>query len=101
MTLEEAKLCLRIDQDMEDDRIRALIAAGEVYIEESTGLTADRQDAEPLCDVAMEFLIKHWYSPLAEINFYSERALASLLKSIKAKYSSEGVDDEKDGAESL
>lgn len=85
MTLEEAKLRLRIDENFDDDRIRALIAAGEAYIEVATGLSPTQQADEPLCMAAMEFLLIHWYA--GEINFYSERALDSLLKSIKAKHS--------------
>ena len=85
MNLDEAKLRLRVDLDDDDDRIRALIAAGEAYIEVATGLPAAQQTAEPLCTAAMDFLLIHWYG--GEIDFYSERALASLLKTIKAKHS--------------
>lgn len=85
MTLEEAKLVLRQDQDEDDSRIRVLIAAAEAYIEESTGLSKELQDSEPLCKAAMEFLLRHWYEP-DEINFYMDRTLESLLKAIKSKY---------------
>lgn len=93
MTLEEAKLCLRVDQDFDDDRIRGLISAAQAYIAETTGLSQNLQDAEPLCNVAMEFLLKSWYGE--EINFYTDRTLESVLKTIKAKYTETGTGDEK------
>lgn len=87
MTLDEAKIFLRVDENYDDDRILALMAGAKAYIAESTGLSQDLQDAEPLCKVAMEFCLRHWYEPTNEITFYTERALESILKAIKAKYS--------------
>lgn len=84
MTLTEAKNFLRIDQDFDDERIQALMVSAKVYIAEATGLDENLQDSEPLCKVATEFLLRHWYC--MEIDTYSERVLESLLKAIKAKY---------------
>ena len=84
LTLEKAKLFLRVDTDFEDELITGLIASTIPYIETATGLDAESQADEPLIDTVQSFLVMSWYE-----RGYSDtsvdRAVDSLLKTIKAK----------------
>lgn len=84
LTLEKAKLFLRVDSTDEDELITELIAATVGYIETATGLDAESQATEPLIDTVQSFLVMSWYE-----RGYSDasvdKAIESLLKVIKAK----------------
>ena len=74
MTLEEAKLYLRVDMDDDDTLIQALITAAESYIAQQTGKTkilagAD-ENGQPIYEdikeselwkLAVKLLLAHWY----------------------------------------
>lgn len=89
MLLEDAKLFLRIDTDDEDTLIQSLINAAVDYIEVATGLTAEQQATEPLCETAQKFLIANWYENRENGgDMAGNSTILSLLKSIKAKAAS-------------
>ena len=60
MTIDEAKLYLRIDTDEEDSEIQQLINASISYIESTTGKKYN--DSYPLMDQLSLLLISHWYT---------------------------------------
>lgn len=60
MTIDEAKLYLRIDTDEEDSEIQQLINASIGYIESTTGKKYN--DSYPLMDQLSLLLISHWYT---------------------------------------
>lgn len=82
MTLEQAKIILRIDTDEEDFRIQSLLDAVPIFIQEATGLTVDKQADEPLVEVVTRFLICEWYEPDTPA---APNVINSLLKTIKAR----------------
>lgn len=84
ITLDEAKVWLRVDQDEDDPIITTIINAVPVYIEAATGLTESEQEKEPLCKTAAQFLIRLWYEGDLVTDRH-ERTLAALIKSIKLK----------------
>ena len=88
MTLAEAKLVLKIDDDFDDSRIQSLIDAIPNYIYDCTGLTPENQATEPLVKVVSEFLIVHWYEHGAQYNVY-DKTITSLLKTLKVKTQAE------------
>jgi|SRR5690554_3397441 len=74
MTLEDAKIYLRVDADDDDDLIQTLITAAESYINEQTGktkmITGTDEDGEPIYEgineselwkLAVKLLLAHWY----------------------------------------
>jgi len=75
MTLEDAKIYLRVDVDDDDDLIQALITAAESYLKEQTGKTKMVIDIDPetetlvttdirtseLWNLAVKLLVAHWY----------------------------------------
>lgn len=60
MTIDEAKLYLRIDTDEEDSEIQQLINASIGYIESTTGKKYN--DSSPLMDQLSLLLVSHWYT---------------------------------------
>lgn len=82
MTLEQAKIILRIDTDEEDFRIQSLLDAVPIFIQEATGLTVDKQADEPLVEVVTRFLICEWYEPDTPA---APNVISSLLKTVKAR----------------
>lgn len=81
MTLEEAKLVLRIDTDFTDNQVQMLLDAVPGYIEDCTGLKPADQETEPLCKVLTQYLLIMWY----EHDNYYEKTIESLLKTLKIK----------------
>lgn len=84
LTLQETKDFLRVDIDDEDALIQSLITSAVDYIETATGLTAEEQDAEPICKMAQFNLVMAWY----QRDGYGgelEKVITSLLKSAKVK----------------
>jgi len=71
VTLEEAKLYLRVDGDDDDVLITSLIQAAEEYIKNATGKTFDSSNslAKLLCLV----LITDWYENRAQTDKISEK----------------------------
>lgn len=83
LTLEKAKLFLRVDQDYEDELITALIASTVGYIETATGLDEESQAKEPLIDTLQSFLVMSWYARGYDSSV--DKTIESLLKTIKAR----------------
>ena len=72
MTLEEAKLYLRVDTDDDDTLIQALITAAESYVKQQTGkikktVVVDGEPTETdiatdeLYNLCVKLLLAHWY----------------------------------------
>ena len=84
LTLEKAKLFLRVDGDEENTLIQSLINSAVEYIETATGLDAESQKDVELCDTLQSFLIMQWYNRDGEEQA-GDAVIDSLTKSIKAK----------------
>lgn len=91
MTLEEGLKVLRLDAGANDDFVESLLRAVPAYIETATGLSADRQPSEPLCDVVGAFLLRLWYFGDHADDVALKRTIDSLLKTIKAKVQAEAA----------
>lgn len=61
LTLEEAKLKLRVDFDDDDANILSLINSIPEYLENKTGSRWDTEPINPLVKVLAGFLICSWY----------------------------------------
>ena len=85
MTLEKGLAVLHLDAGVNDDFVTGLLDAIPAYIETATGLPADLQPLEPLCDVAAAFLLRLWYFGDHADDLALKRTVESLLKTIKAK----------------
>lgn len=83
ITLEDAKLFLRIDDDYEDELLKSLIKAAVDYIETATGLDAESQQSIDLCNTLQCFLVMQWYNRDEKTESYD--VIESLTKTIKAK----------------
>jgi uncharacterized phage protein (predicted DNA packaging) len=65
VTLDEAKLWLKIDYDDDDDDVQVLIDASEAYLLNATGNTFDNTNA--LAKLFCRILIGDWYENRAMI----------------------------------
>lgn len=61
LTLEEAKLSLRVDFDDDDEVIKNLIDALPVYLENTTGSRWDKEPINPLVKTVSKYLLATWY----------------------------------------
>jgi uncharacterized phage protein (predicted DNA packaging) len=64
ISLDEAKLFLRIDSNDDDDLINDLIAGAELYLTGATGKTFDDNilyDTNPLAKLYCKILVVDWY----------------------------------------
>lgn len=59
MTLDDAKIYMRVDDDADDALITSLIAAAQQYIERKTGKTYKPEDE--LWNLCIKQLVIHWY----------------------------------------
>ena len=85
MTLQEGLNILRLDAGVNDALIQALIYSATEYIRVTTGMSAEKQTAEPMCETATGFLLKLWYfGDKADVDAL-KRIINSLIQSIKAK----------------
>lgn len=85
LTLEKAKLFLRIDHSEEDALIQSLIDSAVAYIEDTTGMTADNQNS-PLLETLQAFLVANWYENRDNGgDMAGSTTILSLLKTVKAK----------------
>lgn len=88
VTLESIKEFLRIDTDYEDALLTSMIDSAVEYIKVATGLTAEEQAAEPLCNTVQKFIVANWHENRANGgNMEVNSTILSLLKAIKAKAS--------------
>lgn len=85
MTLTEACDFLHVDEGVNDDLIKSLIAALPGYIENATGLPEAAQDSEPLTKVVGGLLLQQWYYSDHADDQSLTRTISALLKSIKLK----------------
>lgn len=68
MTVDDAKLYLRVDTSDDDALIQSLITAAESYIKQQTGKTkkivgTEEQDisTDELYNICLKMLVAHWY----------------------------------------
>ena len=59
MTLDDAKLYMRVDDDTDDALITSMIAAAQQYIERKTGKKYKPEDE--LWNLCIKQLVIHWY----------------------------------------
>ena len=85
MTLEDAKLTLRIDTDDNDDLIESLIDSLPDYIYLTTGMKEEDQSGDPLVETVSGFLIKLWYYGDQADEVRLQRTINNLLKAISLK----------------
>lgn len=83
MTLDEAKLALRIDTNEFDSAIQGLLDYAPSYIEMATGMSIARQAEYGACKIVTGFLVRLWFLPDEESNTTLRRTIDSLLKTIK------------------
>ncbi len=85
LTLEKAKLFLRIDTDDEDALIQSLIDSAVAYIEDTTGMAAENQTS-PLVETLQAFLIVNWFENRSSGgDMAGNTTILSLIKTIKSK----------------
>lgn len=78
LTLEEAKLKLRVDFDEDDSRIVDLIQSIPDYLEIKTGSRWDKEPINPLVKTLAGFLISGWYDNTNEYDEIIENLLITL-----------------------
>lgn len=86
MTLEQAKIVLRLDDDCSDvlgDSVKAVLESIPSYIEVTTGMTPEQQETEPLVRTVSEFLLRYWFETSSDEKM--QRAIDHLLKAITLK----------------
>ena len=97
MTLEEAKLYLRVDTDDDDTLIQALITAAESYVKQQTGKTKRivgiDQNGQPIYEdikeselwkLAVKLLLAHWYENRGVEKASSRNTIAKISHSVDA-----------------
>lgn len=82
MTLSEACNVLHVDEGNNDELIGSLISALPGYIETTTGMSEDDQEAEPLCQVVEGLLLTQWYYADHADDQALTRTINALLKAI-------------------
>ena len=85
MTLPEALNVLRVDAGVNDDLILSLLDAMPTYIEQTTGMSIDRQIDEPLVRTCCNFLLILWYHADHSDDTKLQRTIDNLLKCITLK----------------
>lgn len=85
MTLTEACNVLRVDEGNNDQFISSLLAALPSYIETTTGLAEDCQDAEPLVKTVSGFILTQWYYADHADDQALTRTIDALLKAISVR----------------
>lgn len=83
--IAEARTWLRITHEDLDDEIRALLDAAVVYIEVTTGMTEEQQEAEPLAKTVSRFLLILWSDAGQENDWKIQRTVDNLLKALTVK----------------
>ena len=85
MTLTEALNVLHIDEGANDDLVYGLLAAMPDYIEQTTGMSIQQQEAEPLVRTCCNFLLILWYHADHSDDMKLQRTIDNLLKCITLK----------------
>ena len=89
MTLAEGLEVLHLDAGVQDALVTGLIEAIPGYIEETTGMTAEAQAAEPLAKTVAGFLLVLWYNRDHADDVKLQRVIDNLLKCIRLKVAAE------------
>lgn len=87
MTLDinEAREHLRVDGTDNDAIIMSLLDAIPGYIEVTTGMKPEQQDADPLVRTASKFILQWWYNAEQTDSEKLQRTIDGLLKAITIK----------------
>ena len=99
LTLDKAKLFLRIDTEEEDALIQSLINSAVEYIDTATGMTRDAQETEPLAETLQSYLVMGWYLR-DNYDEQTDKVIESLTKTLKAKVMTNGTKTQ-DGTKDL
>lgn len=82
LTVAEAREHLRIDGTDNDIIILSLLEAIPGYIEVTTGMSKEQQEAEPLVSTASKFILQLWYNAEQADSEKLQRTIDGLLKAI-------------------
>jgi len=85
LTVGEAREYLRIDGTDNDLIIASLLDAIPGYIEVTTGMKLEQQDADPLVRTASKFILQLWYNAEQTDSEKLQRTIDGLLKAITIK----------------
>jgi len=90
LTVENAKLYCRIDNNEEDDLIKNLIDAADSYIKTACG---DYNSNSPKAELCQRILVNHWYENRSATGSTKglKYSLDNLL--IQIRYGNEGSDN--------
>lgn len=82
LDINEAIEHLRIDGTDNDIIILSLLDAIPGYIEVTTGMTPEKQEAEPLARTASKFILQLWYNAEQSESDKLQRTIDGLLKAL-------------------
>ena len=85
LTLAQACNILHVDEGNNDELIYSLIYAIPSYIEVTTGMSIEAQDAEPLVGTVSGFILTLWYYSDHADDIKLQRTIDNLLKCITLK----------------
>ena len=85
VSLDEAKIWLRIDHEDFDQMILALLRAAPGYIEAATGMSEAAQLSDPLADTLTRFLLILWFDVQDNQAERIQRAIDNMLKAITVR----------------
>ena len=90
LTLEQAKLYCRIDNQEEDELIKTLIEVADEYIKTACG---EYDTSNPKAELCQRILVNHWYENRAATG--STKGLKYSLDNLllQIRYGNEGSDD--------
>lgn len=84
LTLEEAKLILRVDDDELDEEINALIIAIPEYLETTTGKAWNDAPISPLAHATARFILQLWFDPQIKDSERLKNMIEGLLGTLTA-----------------
>ena len=96
MTLSDALKVLHLDSGVNDDLVQGLLWAMPDYIEQTTGMSIEQQEYEPLVNTCCNFLLILWYHADHADDMKLQRTIDNLLKCItlKARQVQQGNDSD-------
>lgn len=85
MTMDEARLTLRVDGDENDDFIEGLLMSIPAFMEVATGYKWNKgSETLPLAKTAAKFILQLWFDPQTQDSERLKRTIDSLLTSLTA-----------------
>lgn len=93
-TIYDARNALHLDEGDNDELVCSLVEALPDYIEQVTGMTAARQETEPLIKTVGNFIMELWYYGVHTDDVRLNRTINSLLKVLTFKAAAADGDGE-------